>query len=155
MNFESAFLLVIGHEGGYVNNPSDPGGETKYGISKRAYPNVDIKNLTINQAKEIYLRDYWSKLQLDKLPDVIRFDVFDAAVNSGITTAAKLLQRACNVQDDGIIGSRTISAANTMNPQILDKRLSGYRLLYICDIKTFPTFGKGWVRRVANNLIED
>lgn len=155
MNFDNAFKLVIESEGGYVSDPRDPGGETKYGISKRAYPNVDIKNLTIDQAKQIYLRDYWNKLQLDRLPDVIRFDLFDAAVNSGLMTSAKLLQRACNVQDDGIIGSRTVDAANAMNPLILDKRLSGYRLLYICDIKTFPTFGRGWVRRVANNLIED
>lgn len=155
MNFDSAFLLVIGHEGGYVNDKRDPGGETKFGISKRAYPNVDIKNLTIDQAKKIYLRDYWNMLQLDRLPDEIRFDLFDAAVNSGLTAAAKMLQRACKVQDDGLIGSRTVEAANAINPQILDKRLSGYRLLYICDIKTLPTFGKGWVRRVANNLIED
>lgn len=155
MTFEKAVERVLAYEGGWVQHENDPGGETKYGISKRAYPDVDIKNLTIDQAKQIYLRDYWNKLQLDRLPDEIRFDLFDAAVNSGLTTAAKLLQRACNVQDDGIIGSRTVAAANSINPQILDKRLSGYRLLYICDIKTFPTFGRGWVRRVANNLIED
>lgn len=155
MNFDSAFLLVIGHEGGYVNNPRDPGGETKYGISKREYPNLSIKNLTLAAAKQIYRNDYWDRLQLDRLPDAVRFDLFDAAVNSGLTTAAKLLQRAVKVADDGVIGSVTISAANAMNPETLDKRLSGYRLLYLTDIKTWPVFGKGWVRRVANNLLED
>lgn len=155
MNFDSAFLLVIGHEGGYVNNPRDPNNKTKYGISKREYPKLSIKNLTLADAKQIYRNDYWDRLQLERLPDAIRFDLFDAAVNSGLTTAAKLLQRAVKVADDGVIGSVTISAANAMNPEKLDKRLSGYRLLYLTDIKTWPVFGKGWVRRVANNLLED
>lgn len=155
MNFDSAFHLVIGHEGGYVNNPRDPGGETKYGISKREYPNLSIKNLTLGDAKQIYRNDYWDRLQLDQLPDAIRFDLFDAAVNSGLTTAAKLLQRAVKVADDGVIGSITISAANAMNPETLDKRLSGYRLLYLTEIKAWPVFGKGWVKRVANNLLDD
>lgn len=155
MDFDKAFDRVIGHEGGYVNDPRDPGGETKYGISKRAYPNVDIKNLTPEQAKDIYRRDYWNKLHLDELPANVRFDLFDAAVNSGVGAAAKFLQRAAGTVSDGVIGKLTIAAANGMDPQRLDKRLSGYRLQYLCDLSTFPTFGKGWVRRVAFNLIED
>ena len=154
-DFDKAFERVIGHEGGYVNDPRDPGGETKYGISKRAYPNVDIKNLTLDQAKEIYRRDYWNRLHLDELPVAVRFDLFDAAINSGVSAAAKFLQRAAGTAADGVIGKLTIAAANGMDPQRLDKRLSGYRLQYLCDLFTFPTFGKGWVRRVAFNLIED
>ena len=88
MNFDLAFSLVIGHEGGYVNDPRDPGGETKFGISKKSYPNLNIRLLTLADAKRIYLRDYWNRLQLDRLPDAVRFDLFDAAVNSGLTTAA-------------------------------------------------------------------
>lgn len=155
MNFDSAFELVIGHEGGYVNHPNDPGGETKFGVSKRAYPNVDIKNLTLDKAKDIYLRDYWNRLSLESLPDEIRFDLFDAAVNSGVKTAAIFLQRALHVTDDGVIGPATIAAASKLSPQILDKRISAQRLLYLCNLKTWPDFGKGWVRRVAQNLLDD
>lgn len=155
MDFDLAFKSVIGHEGGYVDHPSDPGGETKYGISKRSYPAEDIKNLTLDRAKEIYRRDFWDKLHLDDLPDQIRFDLFDAAVNSGVSTAIKFLQKACEVNADGKIGSITIGAANRIDPQALDKRLSAYRLLYLVSLRTFPTFGKGWITRVATNLIKD
>lgn len=155
MNFDQAFERVIGHEGGYVNDQRDPGGETKYGISKRSYPNVDIKNLMLDQAKAIYRRYYWDRLHMDELPPAIRFDLFDAAVNSGVGTAAKFLQRAAGTAPDGVIGKLTIAAANDIDPQLLDKRMAGHRLRYLCDLNTFPTFGKGWVRRVASNLIED
>jgi lysozyme family protein len=155
MTFDDAFEKVIGHEGGFVNDPRDPGGETKFGISKRAYPNLNIKNLTISDAKNIYLRDYWAKLQLDKLPEIIRFDMFDAAVNSGLSLAAKLLQRAVKVADDGVIGPGTLAAANAMKPETLDKRINGQRLLFLSDTPNWPTYGKGWVRRVANNLLAD
>lgn len=155
MDFDKAFERVIGHEGGYVNDARDPGGETKYGISKRAYPFADIKNLTLDQAKDIYLRDYWNKLHLDELPACVRFDMFDAAVNSGIGAAAKFLQRAAGTAADGVIGKLTIAAANDLDPQLLDKRLSGYRLQYLADLSVFPTYGRGWLRRVASNLIED
>lgn len=155
MNFDQSFEMVIGHEGGYVNNQSDTGGETKFGISKRAYPTANIASLTLDQAKAIYLQDYWNKLQLDALPDAIRLDMFDTAVNSGVNTAVKLLQRACKVNDDGIIGPVTLAAANRINADVLDKRLSGHRLMYICSLDTFPTFGKGWTRRIASNLIGD
>ena len=167
MNFDQAFAKVIGHEGGYTNDSRDRGnwttgaigqGElkgTKYGVSAMAYPDLDIKNLTVDQAKEIYRRDYWNKLQLDQLPDAVRFDLFDAAINSGIGNAAKFLQRAAGVTADGAIGPKTIAAANAMDPAKLDKRINGYRLMFLCDITTFNTYGKGWVRRVATNLIED
>lgn len=155
MDFNKAFERVIGHEGGYVNDPNDPGGETRYGISKRAYPNEDIKNLTLDRAKELYRRDYWDRLKLDQLPEEIRFDLFDAGVNSGLTAAAKFLQRACKVKDDGIIGNQTIAAANAMEPYRLDARLSAYRLMYLTDLPGWVHYGKGWARRVATNLIED
>ena len=155
MDFDKAFERVIGHEGGYVNDTRDPGGETKYGISKRSYPFADIKNLTLDQAKDIYRRDYWNKLHLDELPACVRFDIFDAAVNSGISAEAKFLQRAAGTTADGVIGKLTIAAANGIDPQLLDKRLSGYRLQFLADLPVFPTFGRGWLRRVASNLIED
>lgn len=155
MNFEQAFQRVIGHEGGYVNNPRDPGGETKFGISKRAYPNLNIASLTLGDAKEIYRRDYWGKLQLDQVPETVRFDVFDTAVNSGVAASARILQRAAGVKDDGIIGPKSIAAIKAMNPQLLDKKFNGYRLMYLTDLKPWPDFSRGWVKRVATNLIED
>lgn len=154
-NFDQAFEKVIGHEGGYSNDKRDPGGETKYGISKRAYPFMDIKGLTLEHAKEIYRQDYWNRLKLDQFPECIRFDLFDAAVNSGVRAAAKMLQKACEVIPDGIIGQQTISAANSMDPEQLDSRLSGQRLLFLTELPTFPTYGRGWVKRVATNLITD
>ena len=155
MNFDQAFEKVIGHEGGYVNDKRDPGGETKYGISKRAFPFLDIKNLTLEHAKEIYRQDYWNRLKLDQFPECIRFDLFDAAVNSGVKSAAKMLQKACEVIPDGVIGPQTITAANSMDPEQLDSRLSGQRLLFLTELPTFPTYGRGWVKRVATNLITD
>ena len=91
LTFDQAFDRLIGHEGGYVNDSADPGGETKFGISKRSYPNVDIKNLTREQAKTIYLRDFWQPLGEDAHP-AVKFQAFDFAVNSGIQTAVRKLQ---------------------------------------------------------------
>ena len=167
MDFPDAFEKLIGHEGSFSDNPKDPGNwtggkpgagilkGTKFGIAANTYPDLDIKNLTVTQARAIYLRDYWNRLQLTSLPACVRFDLFDAAVNSGVTRAAKFLQQAAGVKDDGVIGIVTIKAANAMDPEQLDSRISGYRLLFLADLPVFPSFGKGWVRRVARNLIED
>lgn len=150
MNFDKAFEIIIGHEGGYVNDHRDPGGETKYGISKRAYPAVDIYNLTLDQAKLIYKRDYWDAVDAESIPGVARLMVFDCAVNCGVTTARKLLQRAVGTKDDGIIGPKTRAAIS--NTPDLEQRFAGFWLQYYTDLKGFETYGKGWVRRVANDL---
>lgn len=150
MNFDKAFEIIIGHEGGYVNDPRDPGGETKYGISKKAYPYADIKNLTLDQAKEIYKRDYWSRLNADSLPDSVRLMAFDCAVNCGLLTSTKILQRAAGTKDDGVIGPKTMMAVQyTPN---LEQQFAGYWLQYYTDLPGWPTYGKGWTRRVANDL---
>ena len=150
MNFDRAFETVIGHEGGYVNDPRDPGGETKYGISKRAYPNEDIKNLTLNRAKELYKRDYWDSIDAESIPGVARLMVFDCAVNCGVTAAKKILQRAVGVKDDGIIGPKTRAAIS--NTPDIEQRFAGFWLQYYTDLPGWPTYGKGWTRRVANDL---
>ena len=93
-DFDKAFEHVLGIEGGYVNDPKDPGGETKYGLCKRSYPTVDIKALTIEQAKAIYKRDYWDKVKGDDLPFPLNLFMFDAAVNQGVDPAIKMLQAA-------------------------------------------------------------
>jgi len=112
MNYDEAFEKVIDHEGGYVDDPSDPGGRTKYGISQRAYPDEDIVNLTLERAKELYHKDYWLRSKADKLPAEIRYAHFDMAVNAGRGAAAKNLQRAARVKVDGAIGPNTLLAAS-------------------------------------------
>ena len=101
MNFSKIIEKVLEHEGGYVNDPNDLGGETNYGITKRFYPDVDIKNLTRNQAKDIYKRDYWDKNRVESLPENLWHIFFDMCVNMGRGTAVKILQRAANGKGRG------------------------------------------------------
>lgn len=154
MNFDQAFEKLVGHEGGYVNNPADPGGETKFGISRRAYPLEDIKRMTLERAKALYLRDYWGPAGCDALPDGVKFDVFDLAVNSGITTAVRLLQNAVGVAADGLLGPVTLQAVNSMPAARLVARLNGWRLAFMANTPQFDQFGRGWARRIAANLKE-
>lgn len=152
MNFDQAFEKLIGHEGGYVNNEKDPGGETNFGISKRSYPDEDIKGMTPERAKALYLRDFWTPLACDELPAPIRFDVFDMAVNSGKVRAARMLQQAVFAQTDGVIGPRTLTGIRTMNPDCLIRRFNGLRLEFMTGLQTWDEFGRGWARRIAANL---
>jgi lysozyme family protein len=154
MNFDTAFSRLIGHEGGYVNDPRDPGGETKYGISKRAYPDVDIKGLTADQAAAIYLRDYWNRARCSELPPPVAFQVFDTAVNSGIGQSIRFLQRAVGVADDGQVGQLTLNAVRRLDPEVVVARFNGQRLDFMTKLSTWDVFGKGWARRVAKNLME-
>ena len=146
--FNNAFNLILINEGGYVNDPRDKGGETKYGISKKAYPNIDIKNLSLEQARAIYHRDYWQRCKCEFLPDSLSVAVFDYAVNSGCRRAIKDLQAVLGVAVDGIIGNQTIGAANRI-PQ--RKVLSEYldkRLNYLMSLKSWARYGNGWGKRV-------
>lgn len=153
MNFDKAFERLIGHEGGYVNDPRDPGGETKFGISRRQYPGEDIAGMTLERAKVIYLRDYWGPAACDAVPEALKFDVFDTAVNSGVVATIRMLQRAVGERADGVVGSRTLLAVQTMDPERLLARFNGYRLDYLNDQPTWPAFGKGWTQRIAENLM--
>lgn len=154
MNFDQAFERLIGHEGGYVNDPRDPGGETKFGISKRSYPAEDIKALTLERAKAIYRRDFWGVAGCDAVPDAMKFDLFDMAVNSGPVTAIKTLQRSAGVTPDGLLGPITLQALNSTPAPRLVARFNGHRLDFMTDLKTWSVFGKGWAKRVASNLKE-
>lgn len=155
MNFDQAFEILIGHEGGYVNHPNDPGGETKFGISKRSYPGENIPNMTLVRAKDIYQRDYWWKAGCDLVPECVKFDLFDTAVNAGPKTAIQMLQRAVGVEDDGVIGPKTMLALSSMDPERLDKRFNGFRLDHLNNLDTWPDFGRGWAQRIAENLMKD
>lgn len=152
--FQRAFERTVGHEGGYVNNPADPGGETKFGISKRSYPAEDIPNLTLERARQIYFRDFWNTTRCEYLPGFVSLELFDAAVNHGPKPAIRLVQRALRVTDDGVVGPVTIAAADAIHPAVFDARFNGERLMLYCALAGWPDFGRGWVRRVARNLLE-
>jgi lysozyme family protein len=151
LDFNTAFDRLIGHEGGYTPGVDDPGGETKWGISKRAYPHLDIASLTRDQAKAIYFKDFWQQLGADCLPS-IRFQVFDFAVNSGISTAIRKLQQALGVADDGIFGPRSRSALASKSEADVLMLFLAARLEFMASLKAWDTFGRGWARRIATNL---
>lgn len=143
-----AFQILIDNEGGYVNDPNDSGGVTKYGISKKAYPDLDIKNLTIAQAMEIYRKDYWDRCKCEYIPDALSVAVFDFAVNSGVKTAIKKLQIALGVKADGIIGNQTLGACNRLPvKKVLDDYMN-LRLDYLMSLPKWKYYGNGWGKRV-------
>jgi len=153
VNFDAAFERLLGHEGGYVDDPADPGGETRYGISKRQYPGEDIKGLTLARAKELYRRDYWGPAGCDAVQESLKFDLFDTAVNAGVEKAIKLLQRSVGEVEDGILGPLTIQSAQSMNAWRLFARFNGHRLDHLNNLSHWPRFGRGWAQRIAENLI--
>lgn len=150
--FQAYMSRVLAHEGGYVNHPDDPGGETNWGIAKRSYPNVDIRALTRDQAIEIYRRDFWNRVRGDELPPAFAFQALDAAVNHGIGNAVRWMQTAAGVAPDGHFGPITLAAVKAMNPSDLVLRFLAERLSFYTRLSTFNTFGRGWTRRIADNL---
>ncbi|CAM3794122.1 glycoside hydrolase family 108 protein [Castellaniella denitrificans] len=156
MNFDSAFDRLIGHEGGYVDHPDDPGGETNWGITLRTARETgytgSMRDLTRDQAKKIYRTAYWGRAQADQYDPAIAFQLFDAAVNHGIGQAIRFLQRAVDVADDGVVGPVTLAAVRAMSVTDVLSRFNAERLEFYTKLSTWPTFGKGWARRVAGNL---
>lgn len=146
MSFDSAVQFVIAEEGGFSADPNDPGGATKYGISQRAYPGLDIARLTKLDATNIYRRDYWDRLP--SLPVPIDFIAFDFAVNAGIKTAVRALQLAIGVKDDGNFGpvsQRALISKPSIDVAILysAERARHYALLDALD----DHYARGWMRR--------
>jgi lysozyme family protein len=152
MNFDQAFTRLLGHEGGYTIGVGDPGGETNWGVSKRSYPDVDIKALTVEGAKAIYQRDFWDASRCADMPPELRFTLFDAAVNSGVRQAVKWLQATVGTTQDGVIGPVTLNAVAGC-PNLLAK-YSGRRLQFMAELSNWPRFGRGWANRIAQNLME-
>lgn len=143
MDFKTAVSIIINLEGGYVNDPEDKGGETKYGISKHAHPKVDIKNLSLDGAIKIYKDDYWDSNNLMDIPREWRLIFFDAVVNHGARTAKRLLQECLHVKVDGIIGPKTRAAMRDSDPtNFFLKRLAFYASL------PSNRFLRGWVKRL-------
>jgi lysozyme family protein len=162
--FDAIFTLLIGEEGGYTDDPDDPGGETNWGISRAAYPDVDIKNLTRAGAEAIYIRDYWSlqtasgawqAVSGDDLPPVLALMTFDAAVNNGIVRAREWLQAAVGVPTDGLLGPQTMGALHaaladpTMGADGVAAEFLARRIDFMASLSTWQYFGLGWSRRLA------
>ena len=150
--FDDIIDVVLEHEGGYVNDPQDPGGETNFGISKRSHPDVDIKNLTKDGAKEIYYKDYWIKNRVPQMPEDLKHIYFDMCVNQGRGRAVKILQTAANAKGanlkvDGGLGPKTIGALDGVELE----RVRAYRIKYYADLVTrkpdLEKFYFGWFRR--------
>lgn len=166
MTYDQAFERLIGHEGGFQRDPADRGNwtggavgkgdlnGTKYGISAMSYPAEDIQNLTLERAKALYLRDFWNPAGCTAVSPAIRFDLFDAAVNSGVGRAVRLLQRACNAAEDGQLGPKTLQALSSMPEARLIARFNGARLAMMTSLPTWPSFSRGWANRIASNLLE-
>lgn len=157
MQFDDAFHKLLGHEGGYSNHPSDPGGATMWGVTERvaraAGYGGHMLNFPAEDAKRIYRRQYWDAVRAEDLPPALRYPVFDAAVNSGNKQAVKWLQRAIGVDDDGIVGPQTLTAARAANPDFAARRMLGMRLSFMSSLATWPAFSRGWARRIADLLV--
>lgn len=136
-NFDTAVAILIDEEGGYVNNPADPGKETKYGISKRSYPNEDIPNLTVDRAKTIYFKDYWLPLEPYALPPRMKRLAFECAVNQGVGRVKGFL--------DSVKGQPESIAISWFQTE---------RALYYFALPTFKVFGKGWIRRLFKETLD-
>lgn len=154
-NWDRAIAFVLDMEGGYTLDPNDPGGETNFGISKKAYQNIDIKNLTIDQAKDIYHRDYWNPCRCDNLPFAFAIAVFDMAVNQGTGSAIKTLQETFGVTADGIIGPVTLAAVTTAANDsrkiklYMARRLTAYVRIMAAN-QTLLIFSRNWCFRVLS-----
>ena len=148
MSFETAYQFTLGIEGGYVNDSRDPGLETKYGISKRSYPDIDIKALTLEQAQAIYKRDYWKAASCERMPPKIAVAVFDAAVHHGPKTAIKLLQRALKVADDGEYRRVTHGTLQSRDTNETLELMLAHRAVYLTTCPAWPTYKVGWLKRL-------
>jgi len=152
LTFETAIERVLGHEGRYVNNPADPGGETNWGISKRSYPDLDIKNLTRDAAKKLYFRDFWLPVAAGVGDEALTFQVLDAAVNHGMGNAVRFLQRSIGVADDGHWGPYSKQVFSTKDIKDVHLLFFAERFEFWAKLRAFDEFGRGWVNRGALNL---
>lgn len=140
---------TIQEEGGYSNDPKDPGGETNWGISKRQYPLEDIKNLTRAEALRLYYNDYWQKPGIAQLPIELAFQVFDCGVNIGTSTSVRLLQGVVGVPADGQVGPQTRAAVSALPLGVVILGFLAARQFYYLNSAGWVTYGKGWTSRVA------
>ena len=156
-NYQKCLETILHHEGGYVNHPKDPGGETNLGVTKRVYEDFggtkDMKDLTREDVEPIYKKNYWDRVKGDDLPAGLDLCVFDFGVNAGTGRAAKYLQTMIGTVADGGIGPNTLKKlgeyVDEYGVENAIKRYQESRQKYYEDLSTFDTFGKGWTRRVT------
>lgn len=161
-NFDKSLKMILHHEGGYVNHPRDPGGETNLGVTKRVYEEwggtKDMKDLTVEDVSPIYKKNYWDRIKGDELPSGLDLCVFDFGVNAGTGRAAKFLQRLVDTTVDGGIGPNSLRAINEhVSRWSIEQTIDDYqaeRQKYYEKLKTFETFGRGWTRRVQETTKE-
>ena len=153
--FDRALEFVFRWEGGEVDDPNDPGGHTKYGISARAYPGLDIGSLTREQAREIYLRDYWAPTCCELIPFALALPLFDMAVNAGPKTAVRCLQRTLGVEDDGKIGAITLGAIQRVGDlERASRDMAVERIAYYAALPGWKHYRKGWTKRTVDAVLE-
>jgi lysozyme family protein len=150
VDFPYCLALVLKHEGGYVNDPKDPGGETNMGISKRSFPKEDIRNLTRERAAELYERHYWIPAKCTSVPAPLRPLYFDTAVNCGVATAVRLLQLSCGIEADGIFGPATMKASIRARRADFAEERRQYYLRMVHRNPSLARFLGGWLNRIAS-----
>jgi len=148
MTFEDCIDVILHFEGGLVNHPNDPGKITNFGISQKAYPHINIENLTVDQAKNIYKIDYWDRIQANAMPPAFRLMVFDCAVNQGIGFATKTMQRIVGVKPDGIIGPVTRDALKKVDGYSFINLFAMARHRHYSSLDGWQHFGRGWSKRL-------
>jgi len=161
-NWKKSFELMLASEGGYVNHPSDPGGMTNLGVTKRVWEEwvgresneKEMRSLTKEMVEPLYKRKFWDACRCDDLPVGVDYLVFDMAVNAGVGRSAKLLQQCVGVSADGAIGPITITAVKAQDPEELVEKFSEARELFYRGLTTFDVFGKGWLNRVEASKIK-
>jgi len=154
-NYDHCLEMLLEHEGGFVNHPKDPGGITNLGITKKVYEDwvghsvskQDMENLTRKDVAPIYKKNYWDRGRCDDLPSGVDWSVFDWGVNSGMSRAAKALQKIVAVKADGGIGPMTLQAVANFKPEILINKMHSNRQNFYEKLQTFEAFGRGWTRR--------
>lgn len=164
--FLQASSIILRYEGGFTNDPNDPGNwtggavgagwcrGTKWGVSAASFPTLDIRNLTEDDARTIYFQRYWVPISGERLPPPLALLVFDAAVNLGVPRAVRLLQSAVKTEQDGLLGPQTLGAVHAADPIAICVEFQAKRLLFMAGLATWKTFGAGWARRLCGVLFD-
>ena len=155
--FSNCIEVILRNEGGYCNVPGDKGGETKFGIAKAFYPDLDIKNLTRNQAIQIYYKDYWTPMNLAEIQNKeLVLQIFDFGVNAGIRRSIKAIQKIVKADVDGFVGPQTIRAINDSDLDLVPLFKQARKMYYFDFVRRDPTqekFLQGWINRIENTKI--
>lgn len=153
---EIAINRVLEHEGGFVDHPDDPGGATNFGITERTARSFgytgDMRELPLEVAVDIYKRLYWDTISADEMPFAVAFQVFDGAVNHGISRSVMWLQEIVSATPDGVVGPQTLNLINSDSESDIVFLYNSERIQFYTGLKTFNAFGRGWMRRIATNL---